>query len=71
MRQLVEGQELLADVHGTYVHEADPQGCEAIGVDGCAVEPCEECSEGRRLMALGVRSGQHRWERVDGFPVLP
>ena len=31
MRLPMEGQEFLADVHGTHVHEADPWGAAAIG----------------------------------------
>ena len=31
MCQSMEGQEeLLTDVHGTHIHEADPWGCEAV-----------------------------------------
>ena len=65
MRLPMEGQELLADVHGTHVHEADPCGAAAIGVHDNGVQPCE----GRRCrpMALRVGRGEQRWVTVEGF----
>ena len=69
MRQSMEGQELLADVHGTHVHEADPWDTVALGVHDSAVQPREEGCEGRRRrpMALRVGRGEQRWVVVDGF----
>ena len=69
MRLPMEGQELVADVHGTHVHETDPWGAAAIGVHDSGVQPCEEGCEGRRRrpMALRMRGGEQRWVRVDGF----
>ena len=46
MRLPMVGQELLADVHDTHVHEADPCGAAAIGVHDSGVQPCEEGCEG-------------------------
>ena len=48
MRLPMEGQEFLADVHGTHVHEADPWCFADIGVHDSGVQPCEEGCEGRR-----------------------
>ena len=69
MRLPMEGQELVADVHGTHVHEADPWGTAAIGVHDSGVQPCEEGCEGRRRrpMAFRVGRGEQRWKGVDGF----
>ena len=69
MRLSTEDQELLADMHGTHVHEADPWGSGAIGVHVSGVQPCEEGCEGRRLrpMALRVGRGEQRWVVVGGF----
>ena len=39
MRLPMEGQEHLADVHGTHVQEADPCGAAAIGVHDSGVQP--------------------------------
>ena len=65
----MEGQEFLADVHGTHVHEADPWCFAAIGVHDSGVQPCEEGCEGRRRrpMALRVGRGEQRWVKVGGF----
>ena len=65
----MEGQELLADVHGTHVHEADPWGFVTIGVHDSSVQPCEEGCEGRRRrpMALRVGRGEQRLVVVEGF----
>ena len=69
MRQSMEGQELLTDVPGTHVHEADPWCTVAIGVHDSGVQPCEEGCEGRRRrpMALRVGRGEQRWVVVGGF----
>ena len=65
----MEGQELVADVHGTHVHEADPWSTAAIGVHDSGVQPREEGCEGRRRrpMALRVGRGEQRWVVVEGF----
>ena len=58
MRLHMEGQELLTDVHGTHIHEANPWGSAAIGVHDSGVQPCEEGCEDRRLKKeLGVHVG--------------
>ena len=68
MRQSMEGQELLTDVHGTHVQEADPWGTVAIGVHDRGVQPCEEGCEGRRRpVALRVERGEQRWVVVGEF----
>ena len=69
MRLSMEDQELLADVRGTHVHEADPWCAAAIGVHDSGVQPCEEGCEGRRRrpMALRVGRGEQRWVVVEGF----
>ena len=70
MRQPMEGQELLADVHSAHVHEPDPWGTVAIGFHDSGLQPCEEGCEGRRRrrpMALRVARGVQRWVVVDGF----
>ena len=58
MRLSMEDQELLADVHGTQVHEADPWGTVAIGVHDSGVQPCEEGCEGRRRRPMALRVGR-------------
>ena len=55
MRLHKEGQELLTDVHGTHVHEADPWGSGAIGVHNGGVQPCEVGCEGRRRRPVALR----------------
>ena len=69
IRLPTEGQELLTDVHGTHVHEANPWGSAAFGVHDSGVQPCEEGCEGRRRrqMALRVGRGEQRWVGVGGF----
>ena len=68
MRLPMEGQELLADAHGTHVYEADPWCFAPIGVHDSGVQPCEEGSEGRRRpLALRVGRGEQRWVGVGGF----
>ena len=52
MRLPMEGQELLTDVHGTHVHEADSWGSDAIGVHDRGVQPRDGSGEGRRPVAL-------------------
>ena len=75
MRLPMEGQELVADVHGTHVHEADPWGTAAIGVHDSGVQPREEGCEGRRRrpVAFRVGRGEQRWEGLTGSTaeVLP
>ena len=67
MRQSMEDQELLTDVHGTHVQEADPWGNVAIGVHDRGVQPCEGRRRGRRPMARRVGRGEQRWVVVGGF----
>ena len=69
MRLPMEGQELLTDVHGAQVHEANPWGSVAIGVHDSGVQPCEEGCEGRRRrpVALRMGRGEQRWVGVGGF----
>ena len=69
MRLHMEGQELLTDVHGTHVHEADPWGSAAIGVHDSGVQPREEgCERGRRRpVALREGRGEQPWVVVEGF----
>ena len=69
MRLPMEDQELLANGHGTHVHEADPWVFVTIGVHDSGVQPCEEGCEGRRRpMALRMGRGEQRWVVVGGFP---
>ena len=59
----MEGQELLTDVHGTHVHEADPWVVHDSGV-----QPRKEgCQGPRRPVTLRTRGGQQRWVGVGGF----
>ena len=69
MRLHMEGQELLTDVHGTHVHEADPWVSEAIGVHDSGVQPRKEGCQGPRCrpVTLRTRGSEQRWVGVGGF----